>query len=183
MLGGKEIQHSLIHCHWKFIWASMTIVRPSKSVCPTGQVKILRNGEPWHYTTRGLAYGDMTTRPDGLVVMSLSANPPRCVMPFWTYAHAFSLYRHHWNYSLKKNHPIVIQGAFNIFLLWNNNLPGIDKLISIVIFYGMKGTDIYIYIYMASIYSMIDAPRGLTLTGFHTLKPGTKWPPFHRRHI
>ena len=34
----------------------------------------------------------MTTRPDGLVVMSPSANLPRCVMPFWTYAHAFSLY-------------------------------------------------------------------------------------------
>ena len=46
----------------------------------------------WHYTTRGLAYGDMTTRPDGLVVMSPSANLPRCVMPFWTHAHAFSLY-------------------------------------------------------------------------------------------
>ena len=46
----------------------------------------------WHYTTRGLAYGDMTTRPDGLFVMSTSANLPRCVMPFWTHAHAFSLY-------------------------------------------------------------------------------------------
>ena len=46
----------------------------------------------WHYTTRGLAYGDMTTRPDGLVVMSPSANLPCCVMPFWTHAHAFSLY-------------------------------------------------------------------------------------------
>ena len=46
----------------------------------------------WHYTTRGLPYGDMTTRPDGLVVMSPSANLPRCVMPFWTHAHAFSLY-------------------------------------------------------------------------------------------
>ena len=33
----------------------------------------------WHYTTRGLAYGD-------------TANLPRCVMPFWTHAHAFSLY-------------------------------------------------------------------------------------------
>ena len=38
----------------------------------------------WHYTTRGLAYGDM----------SPSANLPRCVMPFWTHAHAFSLYSH-----------------------------------------------------------------------------------------
>ena len=28
----------------------------------------------------------------GLVVMSPSANLPRCVMPFWTHAHAFSLY-------------------------------------------------------------------------------------------
>ena len=46
----------------------------------------------WHYTTRGLAYGDMTTRPDGLVVMSPFANLPRCVMPFWTHAHSFSLY-------------------------------------------------------------------------------------------
>ena len=50
----------------------------------------------WHYTTRGLAYGDMTTRPDGLVVMSPSANLPRCVMPFWTHAHAFSLYDYMW---------------------------------------------------------------------------------------
>ena len=47
----------------------------------------------WHYTTRGLAYGDMTTSPDGLVVMSPSANLPRCVMAFWTHAHAFSLYK------------------------------------------------------------------------------------------
>ena len=46
----------------------------------------------WHYTTRGLAYVDMTTRPDGLVVMSPSANLPHCVIPFWTHAHAFSLY-------------------------------------------------------------------------------------------
>ena len=46
----------------------------------------------WHYTTGGLAYGDMTTRPDGLVVLSPSANLPRCVMPFWTHTHAFSLY-------------------------------------------------------------------------------------------
>ena len=46
----------------------------------------------WHCTTRGLAYGDMTTRPDGLVVMSPSANLPRCEMPFWTHVHAFSLY-------------------------------------------------------------------------------------------
>ena len=30
--------------------------------------------------------------PYGLVVMSPSANLPRCVMPFWTHAHAFSLY-------------------------------------------------------------------------------------------
>ena len=42
----------------------------------------------WHYTTRGLAYGDMTTR------LSPSANLPRCVMPFWTHAHAFSLWHH-----------------------------------------------------------------------------------------
>ena len=30
--------------------------------------------------------------PYGLVVMSPSANLPRCVMPFWTHAHVFSLY-------------------------------------------------------------------------------------------
>ena len=30
--------------------------------------------------------------PYGLVVMSPSANLPRCVMPFWTHGHAFSLY-------------------------------------------------------------------------------------------
>ena len=30
--------------------------------------------------------------PYGLVVMSPSANLPRCVMPFWTHAYAFSLY-------------------------------------------------------------------------------------------
>ena len=29
----------------------------------------------------------------GLVVISPSVNLPRCVMPFWTYAHIFSLYR------------------------------------------------------------------------------------------
>ena len=47
----------------------------------------------WHYTTRGWAYGDMTTRPDGLVAIPPSANIRRCVMPLWTHGHAFSLYK------------------------------------------------------------------------------------------
>ena len=44
----------------------------------------------WHYTTRGLAYRNMTTNEGGLV--SPYANLPRGVMPFWTHAHALSLY-------------------------------------------------------------------------------------------
>ena len=73
----------------------------------------------WHYTTRGLAYGDMTTRPDGLVVMSPSANLPRCVMPFWTHAHAFSLYDITWHFNRRRSFAVtLIECTF-----WKSNAP------------------------------------------------------------
>ena len=45
----------------------------------------------WHYTNRGLVHGCIITRPDGIVIMYPCTNLPRCVMPFKSQTHAFSL--------------------------------------------------------------------------------------------
>ena len=47
----------------------------------------------WHYSTRGLVYRYIITRPGGQVIIYPSTNLPRCGMPFRSQAYACSLWR------------------------------------------------------------------------------------------